>query len=44
MHMIVISPTFYKNKIIFFYDNTVRPGKLLWCIFVNGNVFFLSIY
>ena len=35
-----ISPTFYKNKMKHVYDNTVCPGTLLWCIFVNGNVFF----
>ena len=40
MHMICISPTFYQNKIEMFYSNTVCPGKLLWCFFVNGNVFF----
>ena len=41
MHMISISPTFYKKNIIKkVYDNTVCPGKLLWCLFVNGNVFF----
>ena len=39
MHMIFVSPTFYKNKIKMFYDNTVCPGKLLLCFFVNGNVF-----
>ena len=37
MHMIFISPTFKKKK---FYDDPVSPGKLLWCFFVNGNVFF----
>jgi len=42
--MILISPTFYKNKNKNVYDNTVCPGKLLSCFFVNGNVFFLSIY
>ena len=40
MHMIFSSPTFYKDKIKNVYDNTVCPGKLLWCFFVNGNVFF----
>ena len=39
MHMIFISPTFYKNKIKHIYDNTVCPGKLLCCFFVNGDVF-----
>ena len=39
MYMIFISPTLYKNKIKTFYDNTVCPGKPLWCFFVNGNVF-----
>jgi len=38
--MISISPTFYKNKTTNIYDNTVCPGKLLWCFFVNGNVLF----
>ena len=27
MHMIIISPTFYKNKNSLFYDNTVCPKK-----------------
>ena len=40
MHMIFISPTFYKNKIKKVHENPVCPGKLLWCFFVNGNVFF----
>ena len=40
MHMIFISPTFYENKIKNVYDNIGCPGKLLWCFFVNGNVFF----
>ena len=35
-----ISPTFYKNKIKNVHENPVCPGKLLWCFFVNGNVFF----
>jgi len=39
MHMIFISPTFYKNKITNVYDNTVCPGKRVCCFFVNGNVF-----
>ena len=39
MHTIFISPTFSKNKITNVYDNTVCTGKLLWCFFVNGNVF-----
>ena len=40
MQMLFIGPTFYKNKIKNVYDNTVCPRKLLWCFFVNGNVFF----
>ena len=40
MHMILISPTFYKDKIKNVHENPVCPGKLLWCFFVNGNVFF----
>ena len=41
MHMIFISPIFYKNEIKNdVYDNTVCPGKPLWWFFVNGNVFF----
>ena len=40
MHMIFISPTFKKNRIKNVYDNTVCPGKLVWCFFVNCNVFF----
>ena len=40
MHMICISPTYYKNKITTVYDNTVCTGNLLWCFFVNGNIFF----
>ena len=28
------------NKIKNVYDNIGCPGKLLWCFFVNGNVFF----
>ena len=31
---------FIKNKIKDVYENPVCPGKLLWCFFVNGNVFF----
>ena len=41
MHMIVISPTFYKDKIKNVHENPVCPGKhLCCCFFVNGNVFF----
>ena len=40
MHMIFISPTFYKDKIKNVHENPVCPGKLLCFFFVNGNVFF----
>ena len=39
MHMIFISPTFYKNKIKHVYENTVCPGKPFCVFVVNGNVF-----
>ena len=38
--MSFMRPTFYKNKIKNVYDNAVCPGKLWWCCFVNGNVYF----
>ena len=37
---IFISPTFLKNKIKNVYENPVCPGNILWCFFVNCNVFF----
>ena len=40
MHMIFISPTFFKNKIKNVNDNTVCPGKLLCVFFVNVTYFF----
>ena len=45
MHMIIISPTFYKkNYKPMFYDNTICSRKL-WCVFfVNGKIFSIDFY